>query len=167
MPHPGPDQLTLAPPPSPSNPSSPRTWPCTICRAEVASLRHTVDLARAEMDLHGILGADRVDLNAALAGELFYADAPAPVVTAAIARLRPVRRPVFAGVPQKIAWHHRPSTYVVCAEDRAVHPNLQRAMALRARYRHEWRTGHSPALSCPDTGAALIMDLVASLNADG
>jgi hypothetical protein len=115
----------------------------------VASLRHTVDLARAEMDLHGILGADRVDLNAALAGELFYADAPAPVVTAAIARLRPVRRPVFAGVPQKIAWHHRPSTYVVCAEDRAVHPDLQQAMALRARYRHEWRSGHSPALSCP------------------
>jgi hypothetical protein len=89
-------------------------------------------------------GDDRVDLNAALAAELFYADAPPPVVTAAIARLRPVRRPVFAGVPQKIAWRHRPSTYVVCAEDRAVHPDLQRAMALRARYRHAWRTGHSP-----------------------
>ena len=78
MPHPGPDQLTLAPPAEPIEPElAAHLAICTICRAEVASLRHTVDLARAEMDLHGILGADRVDLNAALAGELFYADAPA------------------------------------------------------------------------------------------
>ena len=49
MPHPGPDQLTLAA--LPAEPIEPELAAhlaiCTICHAEVASLRHTVDLARA------------------------------------------------------------------------------------------------------------------------
>jgi pimeloyl-ACP methyl ester carboxylesterase len=101
-------------------------------------------------DAHRISDDGGVDLDPALAAELFYADTPPPVAAAAVARLRPVRRQMFADVPQEIAWRHRPSTYVVCTEDRALHPDLQRAMARRASFRHEWPTGHSPALSCPD-----------------
>jgi hypothetical protein len=48
VPHPGPDQLTLAAPAEPIEPQlAAHLAICTICHAEVASLRHTVDLARA------------------------------------------------------------------------------------------------------------------------
>ena len=74
----------------------------------------------------------QVSVDPALAVDLFYADAPAVAAAAAVARLRPVHRSLFRGVPATIAWRSRPSTYVVCADDRTVHPDLQRAMAERA-----------------------------------
>ena len=100
-----------------------------------------------------------VSVDPALAVDLFYADAPAADAAAAVARLRPVHRSVFRGVPATIGWRSRPSTYVVCADDRAVHPELQRAMAERAGSRREWPGGHSPALTRP----AEVADLVAEL----
>jgi hypothetical protein len=33
------------------------------------------------------------------------------------------------GAPKMIAWRNKPSTYVVCLEDMAVHPDVQRIMA--------------------------------------
>jgi hypothetical protein len=48
---------------------------------------------------------------------------------------------------------------VVCADDRTVHPDLQRAMAERATDRREWPGGHSPILTRP----AEVADLIASL----
>jgi pimeloyl-ACP methyl ester carboxylesterase len=101
----------------------------------------------------------QVSLDPGLAVDLFYADAPAVAASAAVARLRPVHRSVFRGVPATIAWRRTPSTYVVCADDRVVHPELQRAMAERATTRLEWPGSHSPALSRP----AEVADLIASL----
>jgi len=72
-----------------------------------------------------------VTLDPGLAAELLYGDAPEQIATAAVGRLRPVRRAVFRGVPEQIGWRHRPSTYVVCADDLMVHPDLERAMAER------------------------------------
>jgi pimeloyl-ACP methyl ester carboxylesterase len=116
-------------------------------------------------DLGGALrfSADgrEVSVDPALAVDLFYADAPAADASAAVARLRPVDRSVFRGVPASIGWRSRPSTYVVCADDRAVHPELQRAMAERATARLEWPGGHSPALTRPAEVADLIAALVA------
>ncbi|WP_395292655.1 alpha/beta hydrolase [Kitasatospora hibisci] len=40
------------------------------------------------------------------------------------------------------AWHQRPSTYVVCTEDRAMHPDLQRRFAARATRALAWRSDH-------------------------
>jgi pimeloyl-ACP methyl ester carboxylesterase len=73
---------------------------------------------------------EQVDIDPALATGLFYADAPAIAAAAAAARLRPVHRAVFRGVPAAIGWRST-STYVVCADDRAA-SDLQRAMAERA-----------------------------------
>jgi pimeloyl-ACP methyl ester carboxylesterase len=101
----------------------------------------------------------QVSVDPALAVDLFYADAPAVAAAAAVARLRPVHRSVFRGVPATIGWRARPSTYVVCADDRAVHPDLQRAMAERATTRLEWPGGHSPAFTRPGE----VADLIASL----
>jgi pimeloyl-ACP methyl ester carboxylesterase len=101
----------------------------------------------------------QVSIDPALATDLFYADAPAVAAAAAVARLRSVHRSVFRGVPATIGWRHRPSTYVVCADDRAVHPDRQRAMARRATTRLEWPCSHSPALTRPAEVAALIVSL--------
>jgi hypothetical protein len=59
----------------------------------------------------------------------------------------------------KVAWRDRPSTYAVCANDRAVHPELQRVLAARCTTSVEWPTGHSPFLPHPE----LVVDLVAGL----
>ena len=99
---------------------------------------------------------DEVRLDPVLGAQLLYNDVPADSAAAHIARCRPVHRPVFAGVPDAIAWRATPSTYVVCADDLAVHPDLQRAMATRATHRDEWPSGHSPAASRPEQVAELI-----------
>jgi pimeloyl-ACP methyl ester carboxylesterase len=103
----------------------------------------------------------QVSVDPALATGVFYADAPADAAAGAVARLRPVHRSVFRGVPATIGWRRTPSTYVVCADDRAVHPDLQRAMAERATTRLEWPGGHSPALTHPAEVATLIAELAA------
>ena len=100
-----------------------------------------------------------VTLDPGLAAELLYEDATADAVAAAVSRLRPVRRAVFRGVPEQIAWRSRPSTYVVCADDRAVNPDLERAMAGRATTRHDWAGGHSPMVTRPEAVAALIVSI--------
>ena len=101
----------------------------------------------------------QVSVDPALAVDLFYADAPAVAAAAAVPRLRPVHRSLFRGVPATIAWRSRPSTYVVCADDRTVHPDLQRAMAERATDRQEWPGGHTPMLTRP----AQVADLITAL----
>ncbi len=106
---------------------------------------------------------EQVSLDPALAVELMYADAPAEEAAAAVARLRPVGRAVFRGVPDMIGWRGVPSTYVVCADDRAVHPDLERAMADRATFHLEWPSGHSPAMTHPDA----VSDLIAALATRG
>jgi pimeloyl-ACP methyl ester carboxylesterase len=102
---------------------------------------------------------DEVTLDPALAAKLMYNDASPDAAAASIAQLRPVHRAVFSGVPEAISWREVPSTYVVCTDDLAVHPDLERAMAQRANYQYEWPSGHNPALTHPGT----VADLVASL----
>jgi pimeloyl-ACP methyl ester carboxylesterase len=107
---------------------------------------------------------DEIALDPGLGGRLLYGDAPPDAAAAAIARLRPVRRPVFRGVPDVIAWRSVPSTYAVCTEDQVVHPELQQAMAAaRATRTVEWPCGHSPATVRPDAVAELIAERVRSI----
>ncbi len=101
----------------------------------------------------------RVHLDPLVAAEIFYDDAPAAVAQACVARLRPVGAAVFSGVPTAFAWRWLPTTYVVSADDRVVHPDLQRAMAARVSRRLEWPGGHSQAATHPQA----VADLVASL----
>jgi pimeloyl-ACP methyl ester carboxylesterase len=61
--------------------------------------------------------------------------------------------------PSAVAWHTKPSTYVVCTEDNAVHPELQRVLATRATNTIEWEADHAPFLSRPELAAALLIDL--------
>jgi len=98
-------------------------------------------------------------LDPGLAGELLFGDAPADAGSAAVSRLRPVRRTVFRDVPERIAWRSRLSTYVVCADDQVVNPDLERAMAARATTRRESPGGHNPMMTRPEAVTALIASL--------
>jgi pimeloyl-ACP methyl ester carboxylesterase len=63
-------------------------------------------------------------------------------------------------VLERQAWRDTPSTYVVCALDRAVDPVVQRRMARRCTTAVEWPVSHSPYLSRPAEVAALILAVV-------
>jgi pimeloyl-ACP methyl ester carboxylesterase len=60
----------------------------------------------------------------------------------------------------KVAWQSVPSTYVVCADDLALPPEVQRSWAAeRATETIEWPVDHSPQHSRPD----LVVDLLERL----
>jgi pimeloyl-ACP methyl ester carboxylesterase len=92
---------------------------------------------------------DGVVVDPGKAGQLFYGDSDDATVAAAIARLRPLRFDVDTHVAGEPAWKSIPSTYVVCTNDRALPPELQRAMAANADTVVEWPTDHSPFLTRP------------------
>ncbi len=56
----------------------------------------------------------------------------------------------------EVAWHSIPSSYVICARDRAIDPGLQRRYATQATEVAEWDTSHSPFLSRPDLVVHLL-----------
>jgi pimeloyl-ACP methyl ester carboxylesterase len=130
----------------------------------------TDDAATAHLDHAG-----RPDVGAALqtlapgstairpeaAQELFYNCCADDVATNAIHRLSPQAMVTFGQSPAYVAWRDRPSTYAVCTQDNAVHPELQRILARRAGRVVEWPADHSPFLSTP----GLVTDLLAEIAA--
>ena len=58
---------------------------------------------------------------------------------------------------------NRPSTYVICGDDNAVHPDLQRILARRATTSIEWPTGHSPFLSQPQLVSDFLQKVMTSI----
>ncbi len=103
---------------------------------------------------------DLVSLDPVTAAECLYNDCDPETVTWALARLGPQPLTTLQGTPHAVAWHSKPSTYVVCANDLAVHPDLQRILARRCGSVIEWPTGHSPFLCRPDLVAGLLSDVV-------
>ena len=99
------------------------------------------------------------ELEPSVAAACLYNDCDQETVAWAIDRLGPQPLENLGQPPLAEAWRHRPSTYVVCADDMAVHADLQRVMARRCDTEISWPTSHSPFLSRPD----LVVDLVASL----
>ena len=96
-----------------------------------------------------------------IAGEVFYNDCDTATREWAIERLAPQSSSAFAEPVARPAWREVPSTYIVCARDGAIPPELQRTLfAPRAERTIELDTGHSPFLSQP---AALAQTLEASL----
>ena len=99
-----------------------------------------------------------IDREASLA--VFYPDVEPSLARQAAARLRPFQKTGYAVVETDAvaAWRTIPTTYVVCAEDRMIHPDTQRDMAAAAGAEViEWSSSHSPFLSHP----GLVADLVA------
>lgn len=64
--------------------------------------------------------------------------------------------------PRGVAWRSRASTYVLCEQDRAVAPALQRIMASRGTATHSLDVDHSPFASSPDELADILIDVARS-----
>jgi pimeloyl-ACP methyl ester carboxylesterase len=121
-----------------------------------ASINHD---GRPDMGAGFRVGDDGlVTLDPGIATTCFFNDCDPSVTTWALERLtaHPLRS--LQQPPRSVAWRARPSTYVVGADDLAVHPDLQRILARRCTTAVEWPTGHSPFLSRPDLVADLIVE---------
>ena len=109
------------------------------------------------LDLAGMirLAPDRRStLDPSCIGPLFYNDCDDDTVAWAAARMRPMLSESNDAVTAA-AWRSAPSTYVVCDEDRAIVPELQRHMSEHASEVIEWSTSHSPFASKPELVAGL------------
>jgi pimeloyl-ACP methyl ester carboxylesterase len=88
---------------------------------------------------------------------VFYSGCDARTSEWAKSELRPQSRAAFEEPVPYPAWRHTPSTYVVCANDMAMPPDLQRnVFAPRATETIELQADHSPFLSQPDAVAELL-----------
>ncbi|MEU4084053.1 alpha/beta fold hydrolase [Streptomyces aureus] len=95
--------------------------------------------------------------------DALYGDCPEPLASRAVRLLRTQAPGCGRGVPEHHGWKQTPSTYVVCAQDRAIDPALQREMAARCTDMREWRTGHSPFVGNPELVVGLLRELLDDL----
>ena len=98
--------------------------------------------AAATVRAEGLLTIDPAQATAS-----FYAECPSPIAEAAVARLGPQPVATFVQPATVAAWHDRPSTYVLCSRDNAIHPLHQAAMAERCGEVVTLDTDHSPYTS--------------------
>ncbi|MFD8476639.1 hypothetical protein ACFV2E_32060 [Streptomyces globisporus] len=111
------------------------------------------DAIRPEPDGSTSLRPDR-------AADVLYDDCPEPLAARAVGLLRSQAPGCGRGVPHHHSWKDTPSTYVVCGQDRAIDPALQRTMASRCTEVREWGTGHSPFVGQPDLLVGLLRELL-------
>src|ERR1019366_4546271 len=70
-------------------------------------------------------------LTAAAAATCLYNDCDPDTVAWAVAKLGPQPMTNLAQTPAAVAWRDRPSTYIVCSDDQAIHPGLLHVLARR------------------------------------
>jgi pimeloyl-ACP methyl ester carboxylesterase len=90
-----------------------------------------------------------------------YADCDPEVQRWSLERLGQQPTASFTQVPRQLAWASKPTTYIVCAEDRAIPAWHQRRMAENASRVVELAASHSPFLSTPDGLARVLADAAA------
>jgi hypothetical protein len=92
-----------------------------------------------------------------------YGSCGGQVVAAALARVEAQSTASFTdpidGAPRRTIT----STYIVCSQDRAVHPDHQAAMAERCTNRVDLDTDHSPFLSATNDVADVITEIVTEI----
>lgn len=98
-------------------------------------------------------------IDPARAGDLFYAQLDERQRAAHAAALVPQNMAAGSERPTSLAWRSRPSTYVVCAADRVLHPQLQRLLSRRATHTVTWDSDHAAHLSHETDTVALLSRL--------
>lgn len=130
---------------------------------QAAAVDEAADLSHAGRPNLGASLASHDDGTTTLlptAAACLYQDCSPADVAWAMSQLGPQPMLNLSQTPRAIAWREKPSTYVVCAQDQTVHPDLQRILARRCTSRVEWPTGHSPFLSQPERVVDLLLTLV-------
>jgi len=102
---------------------------------------------------------DTTTLTPEGAAACLYNDCDPATVAWASAPLGPQPMANLRQTPDEVSWRTRPSTYVVCTDDQAIHPGLQRVLAARCGASVEWDTGHSPWASRPALVSTLLREL--------
>jgi len=105
------------------------------------------------------LSAGVVRVKPDRAAEFFFHDCAPAIAAEATARLRPQSLTAMSGTPRAIAWRERPTTYILCTEDRGVPVELQRNFAARTDAVMEIPRSHSPFLSAPAELAEIMVHL--------
>lgn len=126
------------------------------------------DLSVSELPAALRLAEDgRTTIDPDLAARVFYHDCPAATAARAVARLR--SWPIDSGSTpaSAAAWKSRPTTYVICDDDRTVPPGMQLGMSAHATDVRRWPTSHSPFYSRPDLVSELLVGLAGSVGGDG
>jgi pimeloyl-ACP methyl ester carboxylesterase len=121
------------------------------------------DARAASTDVDGVFVIDEDGTTVTLVPDrspaVFYHDCSPEDVASALTMVRSMQLHCLTTPVGEPAWRSKPSTYVVCTEDRAVHPELQRVMAARCTESVDFPTAHSPFLNRPDLVAGLLAEL--------
>ena len=104
-----------------------------------------------------------MSVKAELAPATFMQDCDEATIAGALERL--ISRYLWPSGKPLAAWREKPSTFVVCAEDRATPPEAQREYAKRARSVVELTTGHHPMLSRPELLARVLAEAASTPDA--
>ena len=89
--------------------------------------------------------------------QAMYHRSPPETAAWAVSKLRSMRMSADASErPRGVAWSTRPSTYVVCSDDRAIDPDDQRRMAKHADDIVEIDADHSPFFCRPKELADIL-----------
>jgi pimeloyl-ACP methyl ester carboxylesterase len=77
----------------------------------------------------------------------------------------PISTDSFTHQVKNPAWKHKPTWYMVAAEDRSINPDQERMMAKRAKAKTvEVKSSHVAYMSHPKETAKLIEDAATSVN---
>lgn len=108
------------------------------------------------------IGPEVAVVNPEFAYAAFYHDCDPAVAKQCASQLRPFACAGWDPVQTSAApaWDLYPTTYVVCAQDRTINPDTQRAMAAKAGDVVELDTSHSPFLSRPRQVADIIAERI-------
>ncbi|MBV8949386.1 MAG: alpha/beta hydrolase [Actinobacteria bacterium] len=133
---------------------------CTTAVTGIAGGAGIVDDGRPNLASGILPGTDgTMTVEPSVAAACLYNDCDPESTAWAVARLGPQPIVTLQQDPHAVAWRTRPSTYVVCTEDLAIPPELQRVLAQRCTETVEWNAGHSPFLSQPHVVTELLDDL--------
>ena len=107
------------------------------------------------------VSTDREEVNPLTPAEIFYNDLTEEQTEAAISKLKPFSYHVFHCPVTYAAWRDVPSTYLYCAKDNAIPPQVQKMLVEQIAEGVNFRTetlasSHSPFLSMPDETAAAV-----------
>ena len=119
--------------------------------------RHDVELAAAMVPSPD---GSATTLDASNAPAALYGSCPPETIRAALPRLGPQSMSSMTETVSGAPRDTLASTYVVCSQDRAVHPEHQRVMAARCTTTHVLDTDHSPFLSAVGSTADIIEHLI-------
>lgn len=111
-----------------------------------------------------VAGSDAMaDIDPDIAAQAFYGHSAPSVAAEHVAGLVPQCMNPGDQAPVSVAWRTVPSTYMVCEDDQALNPELQRRLAQRATHVETWPSDHSPFLQ----HAGRLADLLRAAAASG